>query len=182
MAGLPEKGLLVDLGTGSGAIALSIAAEREDARIVATESSPEAFQWAEKNRVALLAPVELLEGDLFTPIDPELKGEVDVIVSNPPYVTRAEGRRLPPEVVEHEPHDALFAGGDGLDVIRRIAEEAPRWLKVGGWLVIEIGETQADTVRTVFQRAGFPGAEVHRDLAGRDRVVSARWFGERPAG
>jgi release factor glutamine methyltransferase len=181
MARLPEDGLVIDLCTGSGAIALSIAAERADARIIATEQGPEAFQWAEKNRVALLADVQILEGDLFAPLDPTLKGTVDVVVSNPPYVAKAEARRLPPEVIDHEPHNALFAGGDGLDVIRRIARESGAWLKVGGWVVIEMGETQADAVRTVFQRESFSEVTIDRDLARRDRVASARWPGERTA-
>lgn len=177
MERLPRGGILVDLCTGSGAIALSVADERADARVVASELSPAACGWAVSNRDALGLAVEVYRGDLFDALPPDVAGGVDVVVSNPPYVDPSERGALPRDVVDHEPPDALFAPGEGTSVIDRIAAGAPAWLRPGGWLVLEIGETQGGAVRSILERLGFAGVEIAPDLTGRDRIAEARWPG-----
>jgi release factor glutamine methyltransferase len=171
---LPPGGLVVDCGTGSGAIALAIAFEQPDVSVWATERSASALSWAEKNRAAHGLDIQLVASDLLSGLPGALEHSVDVVVSNPPYVATSERESLPRDVVEHEPHDALFAGPHGLDVIRRLIDEAPRWLKTGGWLVLEIGERQADDVRAALEERNYVDVEVHPDLAGRPRIVEAR--------
>jgi release factor glutamine methyltransferase len=170
---LPPNGTLVDIGTGSGAIALAVASERRDATVLATELSRDALAWAAKNRASLGLQVELLYGDLFEPLPPELRGGVDVCVSNPPYVAESDRGSLPTDVVDHEPQLALFAR-DGLEVIRRLIEEAPQWLKPDGWLVLEIGETQAADVDAILKRHGYRDGFIEQDLTGRERIAVAR--------
>ncbi|HEX2295245.1 MAG TPA: peptide chain release factor N(5)-glutamine methyltransferase [Actinomycetota bacterium] len=177
MARLPRGGLLVDLCTGSGAIALSVADERPDARVVASELSPAAAQWATSNRDSLGLRVELFEGDLFSALPSGLAGRVDVVVSNPPYVDPDERAMLPSDVVDHEPEVALFAPGEGTSVIERIASGAAAWLRRGGWIVLEIGETQGDAVHALLQGAGFDDVSIEPDLNGRDRMAEGRWPG-----
>lgn len=177
MARLRSGGTLVDLCTGSGAIALSVADERPDARVVASELSPTAAQWATSNRDSLELRVDLYRGDLFEPLPSELAGCVDVVVSNPPYIDPSERSVLPRDVVDHEPEDALFAPGEGTTVIARIAAEAPGWLRPNGWLVLEIGETQGDAVRAILEESGFAVVSIAPDLTGRDRIAEGRWPG-----
>lgn len=177
MSRLPDGGLLVDLCTGSGAIALSVADERRDARVVASELSPTASQWATSNRESLGLRVDLFVGDLFEPLPRDLAGRVDVVVCNPPYVDHSERSMLPPDVVDHEPADALFAPGEGVSVIARIASDAPDWLRSDGWLVLEIGETQGRAVRDILVERGFADVAIRPDLTGRDRIAEGRWPG-----
>ncbi|MDQ3953601.1 MAG: peptide chain release factor N(5)-glutamine methyltransferase [Actinomycetota bacterium] len=177
MERLPRGGLLVDLGTGSGAIALAVADERRDARVVASELSPAAARWATSNRDLLGLRVDLYEGDLFEPLPRDLAGRVDVVVSNPPYIDPGERSVLPTDVVDHEPDVALFAPATGTSVIERIASETPAWLRRDGWLVLEIGETHGDAVRTILERNGFADAAIEPDLTGRDRMAEGRWPG-----
>ncbi len=172
---LPRGGTLVDLCCGSGAIALSVADERPDARVVASELSPAAAEWVTTNERALGLRVELFAGDLFDPLPAELRGAVHVVVSNPPYVDETERDLLPRDVVEHEPPDALFAPGSGTSVIERIVAEAPAWLEPDGWLVLEIGETQGAAARTLLGERGFAHVAIRRDLNGRDRIAEGRW-------
>jgi release factor glutamine methyltransferase len=167
---LPPDGVVADIGTGSGAIALSIASERPDARVYATELSPNALKWAAQNKAKLGLGIVLLEGDLFDPIPLELKGSLDVVVSNPPYVAESERGLLPTEVVDHEPHEALFAG-DGLSVIGRLVEHAFEWLVADGWLVLEINEARDKDVAELFSRVGFSKVAIQGDLAGRPRIA-----------
>lgn len=171
---LPRDGVVVDLCCGSGAIALSIADERPDARVLATELSPAASRWAASNRDASGLRVDLYEGDLFSPLPVDLRGGVDVVVSNPPYVDERERGVLPRDVVDHEPHEALFAPGDGTAVVERIVAEAPEWLRPGGWLVVEIGETQGDAARGLLSARGFAEIAVKPDYNGRDRIAEGR--------
>lgn len=175
LARLPKAGIVVDLCSGSGAVALAVADERADATVIATELSEEALGWAERNKAALDVPVHFIHGDLFENLPPSLEGKVGVVVSNPPYVATAEAGSLPDEVVHHEPSEALFSGRDGLQVIERISAGAGRWLRPGGWLVIEIGDGQRDEVTRLLERAGWADVEVYPDLLGRARVAEARW-------
>jgi release factor glutamine methyltransferase len=174
MKRLPRGGTLVDVGTGSGAIALAVAQERPDARVIGTDASRDALGWARRNCERLESDVELIECDLLDGLDDSLHRAVDAIVSNPPYVSEAERLTLPPEVVEHEPHAALFAGSDGLGVIRRLAGDALRWLKPGGWLVLETAGNRAAPVVAELQRLGYEPVGIEKDLNGLERIAEAR--------
>lgn len=172
VASLREAGpgtVIVDLGTGSGCLALALKHAFPTARVIGTDISPEALALAAENGRSTGLEVEWLQGDLLAALPPALEGRVDLIVSNPPYV--ALGDPLPAEIVDHEPSTALFAGPEGTEVLARIAEDAYWWLGVGGWLVCEIGDGQADAAMRLF---GAYDREVRRDLAGRDRIVVAR--------
>jgi release factor glutamine methyltransferase len=171
LAHLPPDGSLLDLCTGSGCIAVSAALARPDARVVATELSPEALAVARENAASLGARVELLEGDLFGPLAPE--DRFDVIVSNPPYIPAGEIAGLSREV-RKEPRMALDGGVDGLDTLRRIVSCAPSRLRQEGLLVVEIHESHADPLPALCRQAGFAAAEVGRDLARLPRWVVAR--------
>ncbi|MCA1692965.1 MAG: peptide chain release factor N(5)-glutamine methyltransferase, partial [Actinobacteria bacterium] len=164
--------VVVDLGTGSGAIALSVAREA-GARVWATDRSPAALAVARANLAGLgSAPasrVRLLEGHWFGALPPELLGGVDAIVSNPPYV--AAGDDLPPEVRDWEPTEALVAGPTGLEDVAQIIEEAPLWLSQPGVLVVEVAPDQADTAAAMARNAGFADVDVRRDLQDRLRMV-----------
>lgn len=164
-----EAPVVVDVGTGSGAIALAVKDERPDARVFATDRSPEAVELARANAERLGLEVTVLEGDLLAPIPTDLRGWVDLVVSNPPYVTPEEYEDLPAEV-KADPRSALVGG---VEVHERLAAEAARWLRDGGWLALEIGAEQGEHVRSVLARV-FADVRILRDLAGRDRVVLAR--------
>jgi release factor glutamine methyltransferase len=168
-----------DLGTGSGAIALALAKERPKLRVVAGDVSPAALAVAEQNAAALgLADrVRCVAGDGFSSV---LGQRFDVVVSNPPYLAEGEAGGLAPEL-RHEPHSALFAGPDGAALLRRIVHEAPRVLAPGGLLALELSPEQADEVTQCLGQCGYDGAKLHRDLAGRPRVVSARLRGTQEA-
>lgn len=174
-----KKGKLriLDIGTGSGAIPLALASELPYAELVATDLSSVALQIASENadELRMGERIRFVEGDLFEPLKKEpAKEPFDLIVSNPPYVARADEGSLPPELA-HEPEMALFAGPDGLDVIRRLVAEAGDHLSSGGWLGIELSPEQADEVEGLLTEAGFTDVERRFDLASRARVVGARW-------
>jgi release factor glutamine methyltransferase len=171
------RATVVDVGTGSGAIALSVAAEVPTARVFATEASAAARAWALRNLARTALRVTLLPGHLLDPLHPALGGAVDVIVSNPPYVSDAEWEGLQPEVRDNEPHDAVCGGPDGLDVLMSLLETAPRWLTVGGWLIVELAEGQTEKVATLLHVIGYTDVNVTPDLTGRERVVEGRWIG-----
>lgn len=171
---LPQGGTLVDVGTGSGAIALAVASERPDARVIATEVSLAASAWAERNAERVGVQIELVHCDLLDGLDLGMRGRIDVIVSNPPYIAPDEALSLAPEVREHEPSDALFAEGHGFSVIERLLDDAPGWLTPGGWLVLEIGETQGGRAHQLLTAQGFSQVRVSKDLAGRERIVEGR--------
>ncbi|MGH2664167.1 MAG: peptide chain release factor N(5)-glutamine methyltransferase [Actinomycetota bacterium] len=160
--------VVVDVGTGTGAIALAIARRRPDARVLATDISPEAVAVARANASRHALEVEVLEGDLLDPVPADLRGRLDLVVSNPPYVTREEYEDLPPEV-RAEPEEALVGG---TEVHRRLAAEAPAWLRPGGGVLVEIGSEQGGEVAAMLS-ASFERVEVIPDLIGRDRVVRA---------
>jgi release factor glutamine methyltransferase len=170
--GTPEP-VVVEVGTGSGAIALAIASTRPDATVVATEVSTDALEVASANRERVGVAVEFLPGSVFEPLPARMAGGVSLIVSNPPYV--ADGAALPAEVADHEPPVALFGGQDGLDVIRELVFGAAAWLRSGGWLLLEIGESQGSAVLHLLQVAGGDlFGRIERDLAGWDRYLVAR--------
>ena len=159
----------VDVGTGSGAIALAVKRYRPDARVVATDASPDSVELARRNAERLGLDVDVVSGDLLEALPDELAGRIDAIVSNPPYVTEEEYSSLPEEV-KAEPYDALVGG---IDMHARLAQASGRWLRPGGWLVVEIGAGQGAQVRALFKEH-LEGVEVLPDLAGRDRIVRAR--------
>lgn len=162
----------VDLGTGSGAIALAMATEVPTARVYAVERSPEAFVWARRNIENSGADnLGLVLADLAGAL-PELDGTVDVVISNPPYVPDAAVPR-DPEVRLFDPPVALYGGEDGLDVVRVISRVAHRLLRPGGTLVLEHGELQGSAIRELLTADGWRAAATHRDLTGRDRATTA---------
>lgn len=164
-----EAPVIVDVGTGTGAIALAIKHERPDARVFATDVSPEAVELARANAARLGLDVTVVEGDLLAPLPEELRGRVDLIVSNPPYIAPEEFDDLPSEV-KADPELALVGG---IEVYERLAAEALRWLRDGGVLAVEIGASRSEAVADVLG-ATFTGVRVERDLAERERVVLAR--------
>jgi len=163
--------IAVDLGSGSGAIAIAMDTEVPNAVVHAVERSPEALPWTRRNIDAHGGTVRLVEGDLADAL-PELDGTVSVVVSNPPYVPD-DAVPIDPEVRDHDPAMALYGGPDGLDAVRALAETAWRLLVPGGVLVIEHAEPQGAGVRDVLARRGFRTPETHVDLTGRDRTTTA---------
>lgn len=160
----------VDLGTGSGAIALAMATEVPHARIFAVERSPEAHAWAARN-TARAENLTLVQGDLATAFD-ELRGSVAVVISNPPYVPDDAVPR-DPEVRLHDPAQALYGGPDGLDVVRVISRRAQELLHAGGLLVLEHGELQGASIRALLEADGWRSTATHEDLTRRDRATTA---------
>lgn len=159
---------VLDLCTGSGALAAAIKKLRPGAEVTATDISEDALSLAKENAESLGAEVRFVQGDLFSPLGGEI---FDVIVSNPPYIPESLRGRLQAEV-EREPASALFAGTDGLDFYRRIAKQAPAHLSPGGRLCLEIGDGQGDAVKALLREA-FEDIQVLNDLNGLPRVVSA---------
>lgn len=166
---------VLDLGTGSGVVAIALATELPDARFWAVDISPGALAVARVNaqRHGVAPRINFFAGDLFEPLS-EAKIQFDLIVSNPPYVSRRELADLPAEIRAYEPVAALDGGADGLDYYRRIVASAPPFLAPGGALLCEIGAEQGNAVREVIvQSGGLESAAIYRDLAGRDRVAAA---------
>lgn len=164
----------LDVGTGSGCIALSLALEGPFTRVVATDPSAEALEVAGINRDEhdLGETVELRRGALFEPLGRHER--FDVVVSNPPYVAEATRSELAPEIVDWEPAGALFAEEDGLAVLRALVEGAPAHLVPGGLLALEVGAGQAGRVTRIVEAAGaYRDGRIHRDLSGRARIVTA---------
>ncbi|MCG8588113.1 MAG: peptide chain release factor N(5)-glutamine methyltransferase [Proteobacteria bacterium] len=163
---------ILDLGTGSGAIALSLATERPKAHVVAIDTSEAALQIAAQNadRLRLSDRVRFAAGDLFEPVRGE---EFDLVVSNPPYLARAEAAGLPPELA-HEPEAALFAGDDGFAVLAPLVDQVGEVLAPGGAFAVEAGSEQVEAVAERCRRVGLEAVEVRRDLARQPRVVVAR--------
>lgn len=162
--------VVVDVGTGTGAVALAIKDERPDARVLAVDVSPDAVALARQNAARSELDVEIVAGDLLDPIPVALRGAVDLVVSNPPYVEEHELAALSREVRA----DPVVALAGGIGVFERLFTQARDVLRPGGTAAVEIGETQGSAIRAVASRAGFVAVEVDRDLAGRDRVVMAR--------
>jgi release factor glutamine methyltransferase len=163
---------LIDIGTGSGAIALSIAKEAPNVSVQATDISSAAAALAGENAAEIGIELPVWTGSLFDPV-PEGE-QFDIVVSNPPYIAESERPQLQPEVREWEPASALFAGTDGLDVVRALVAAAPARMTVGGLLALEIGSTQAREVESMMNvSSSFEEIRVIRDLSGRERIVTA---------
>jgi release factor glutamine methyltransferase len=162
-----------DVGTGTGCIALSLAHEGPFDQVVATDVSTDALALAAENSrtVAAGGKIQLRRGDLLAPLAGD---RFDVLVSNPPYVASVEQTAMQREVVEHEPWSALFAGEDGLALLRALVNGAPQHLTSGGLFAVEVGAGQAGEVAELVKRTdGLEGVRVHRDLAGKERIVTA---------
>jgi release factor glutamine methyltransferase len=166
---LAENGQRVlDVGTGSGAIALAIAQERQGVKVTGIDNSPDAVDVARANADRHGLDVEFMIADLI------VGGPYDLIVSNPPYIRESEWPGLAPEITLYEPREALLAGPDGLDVIRDLVAAAPQALVRGGMLAVEVGQGQSRSVEALFERAGLRAVQTDRDLAGIPRVVRGR--------
>ncbi len=169
---LDRGAIVVDLGTGSGAIAMAVKDEVPDADVHAVELDPEAHRWAERNLAG--TGVELRLGDLASAFD-DLAGTVDVVTCNPPYVPLEAWESVAPEARDHDPHLALFSGDDGLDALRVLARRAAVLLRPGGWVGAEHADVQGDSAPGLFLATGrYEQVRDHRDLAGRPRHVVAR--------
>jgi release factor glutamine methyltransferase len=169
--------LVVDLGTGSGVIALSLAMERAAVRVIATDRDPAALEVAAVNLSGITteaaARVQFCEGDWYEALPLDLAGQIALIVANPPYLAEPEWAGLDPTVSSFDPFGALVAGPSGLEAIETIVTGAPAWLGRRGALVVEIAPAQAGPVLEMAREAGFPTASVEDDLAGRARVLVA---------
>lgn len=163
---------VLDLCTGSGCVAVSIARHAAQSIVLATDLNPEACALATENCHRVGVAVEILHGDLFDAL-PRSTEAFDVIVSNPPYVEDEAWATLVSDITEYEDPRALLAGADGLDVVRRIVADAPQWLKPGGMLALEIGETQYPATAGLLESAGFTQIHARKDLAGIDRIAVA---------
>ena len=168
----PRGGLVCELGAGSGALSLSIASERPDLRVFASELSPEAFKWADLNRRELgVSNFDLRPGDLFSPFAGML---FDVVVANLPYIPSEEMEGLSPDVRLREPSLALDGGLGGLEIIQRAVAEAPRFLKPGALLALEMAETHgAGLLELLESSKSYRGCEIRKDLCGKDRFALA---------
>jgi release factor glutamine methyltransferase len=169
--------IIVDIGTGCGNIAISLAKELPSTRIFATDISRKALRLARMNASnQTVSNVNFVAGSLYAPLERlHLEGKCDFIVSNPPYVSEAEWITLNSEIRDQEPKNALVAGEAGLEVIKLLIQGAPVYLKPGGFLLFEIGYDQRDDVQSILD--SFPvwqGVKFHKDLSGTDRVASAR--------
>jgi release factor glutamine methyltransferase len=168
---LSDRPVIVDLCTGSGALALALHTHWPNARIVAVDDSDDALAYARRNTAG--TSIEVIDADVTQPgMLPELDGDVDLVVANPPYIP--DGAELEPEVAQHDPAHALFAGADGMAVIDRIVDLAARWLRPAGVCAVEHDDTTSAATVEAFTRAGrFTDITPRHDLAGRPRFVTA---------
>jgi release factor glutamine methyltransferase len=176
--GVADQRRVVDLGTGSGAIGLSLAAELPimGTEVWLTDYSTDAVDVARANAIGLgraAANVRVSHGSWFDALPVDVRGEIDVVVSNPPYIADGDPE-VAESVLEYEPHTALFAGDNGLDDVRTIARDARDWLRSGGWLVMEIGYQQGDAVKALLERFGYADVAIANDLTGRPRIAEGR--------
>jgi len=169
-----STGAVLDLATGSGAIALAVASERPGCRVVGTDLSPDAVTLAIRNAVRLgLSRAEFRVGSWFEPVKDE---RFDLIASNPPYIAEGDPR-VEAGVRRHEPHAALFSGATGLEALSAVVAGAPRHLIPGGWLLLEHGDQQGEAVRHLLADRGFVDVATFHDFAGLDRCTEGRLTG-----
>jgi len=173
-----RKITIIDIGTGSGNIAVSLAKNISNVKIYASDISREALTVANENVLIHNATdkIHLLHGNIFEAFSSNVKkGQVDFIVSNPPYVSKSESKNLEPELIDHEPLLALIGGEDGLFFYKQIIKDAADWIKPGGYLIIEIGETQANSIIKLMQNElHYDEIEIINDLQGKERIISAK--------
>jgi release factor glutamine methyltransferase len=169
--------LIADVGTGSGCIAVSLAARLKNAQIAATDASPQALEVARKNaeKHGVTGRIAFLEGDMLKPLEGgEYAGRIDFLLSNPPYVSEDEWPALPPEVRDYEPKQALLAQGDPLRYYRAICGGAPALLACGGRVVVEVGKGRAEPVKEIFLNGhNFDEVKLVKDYGGIERIVVA---------
>jgi len=170
-----DEVFILDVGTGTGCIAIALALHVENAVITAVDISHEALTLARGNADAHEASIQFKERDALKPWPPEYLNTFDIIVSNPPYVSFPEYQNLQPEIKDHEPKISLLGGNDGLEFYRKFANISTTLLKPQGYVLFEIGERQASSVKNIFADAGFSAAQVYEDLAGKDRVLRMQW-------
>lgn len=170
----PPAGVVVEVGTGTGAVAVAVADEAAPRWVIASDISPAAVACAADNAARAGVDVDVRHGDLLAAVPDELRGEVDVLVSNPPYLTGAEVDAAAPEVAFHEPREALVAGPSGQELVDRLLAAAAAWLRPGGTVLVEADTSRVAVTARQAEIAGLRDVVVHRDLAGRDRVVAAR--------
>lgn len=169
----PPGGVVVEPCTGTGAVACAVASECRGVSVVATDVSAAAVALARENAVRSDVDVSVLEGDLLVPVPSALRGSVDVLVCNPPYLADAEAGALEPEV-RADPLAALVAGPTGHEVTDRLLAEAPEWLRPGGWLLLETDTSRAAATAARARHLAYTDVAVLPDLTGRDRIVLAR--------
>lgn len=169
-----DSPVVLDLGTGSGCIAVTIASENPGARLFSSDISLKALYTAKENAGMSEAGdrISFIKGDFLNPFK---KGVFDIIVSNPPYVSESEFLTLEPEVRDYEPALSLLAGEDGLSCIRKIVSQTPYVLKDGGWCLIEIGAGQSSRAMELFEETGYKEISSLRDISNTERVIKARW-------
>ncbi len=172
-----DSAVIVDVGTGSGCVALALASERKEDRVIATDISEDAIKVAQENADALNLSEQLvfLHGSLLEPVDRMVRA--DAIVANLPYIPSGECEKLMPDVRDHEPRSALDGGEDGLDLIRQLILQAPLYLQVGGLLALEAGAEQVPHLEELLPSGVWNQAEIHEDIAGRPRVMTTTFIG-----
>lgn len=170
----PAGGVVVEPCTGTGAVACAVAAESQAGQVLATDRSTAAVALARANARRGGLAVAVARGDLLAPLDAALRGCVDVLVSNPPYLAEDELEGLEPEVRDWDPYEALVAGPTGHEFSDRLIGEARAWLRPGGWLLLEVADTRAAAGAARAAAAGLHDVHVLADLAGRDRIVAAQ--------
>ena len=172
---------VVDLGTGSGVIGLSMAFELgvEAAHVWLTDASVDALDVARANMVGIgraATNVRVVHGSWWNALPQEIAGQIDIAICNPPYIAKDDSE-VAPDVHLYEPHSALYASDNGLSDLRTVIEGASTWLKKSGWLVLEIGYQQGAEVLAMMSSSGFVGAEIKQDLSGRDRIAVGQLLG-----